>query len=101
MAKALETATRAECEATLRGEVLKGAVLCFSKKLTAYSKEGEEGKEGRRRGERGRRKENVTPVSSQLNFIHSLAHLEQSVAGTLMTAAPTMCASRKGLGTRN
>ena len=66
MAKALETATRAECEATLRGEVLKGAVLCFSKKLTAYSKEGEEGKEGRRERERGEGEERMLPP-----YLHS------------------------------
>ena len=37
LAKALETATKAEQEANIRGEVLKGTVLCLSKKLTSYS----------------------------------------------------------------
>ena len=56
LAKALETATKAEQEeANTRGEVLKGTVLCLSKKLTSYSEGGEEGdrREGGREGEKG------------------------------------------------
>ena len=49
MAKALETATKAESEANMKEAVLRGTVLCLSKKLTSYGErhgrgEGEEEK---------------------------------------------------------